>query len=105
MAYDSKELQRLAGITGRQMDYWYKRYWLVSFERKTEEGSGVPLEWPTRTVRKAIIMGRLVKAGFVPEKAHEIAEWYLTRVPPGGRQIKVIGKGIQMAINLEETSI
>ena len=79
MTYDSKALQRSAGITGRQMDHWYRKGWLISFDRNPEQGSGVPIEWPIRTVRKAILMSALIKAGFVPERAHQIAEKNLNR--------------------------
>lgn len=79
MAYTSKELQTRASITSRQMDHWFKRGWLISFDRKPEEGSGIPIEWPERAVRKAILMNAFVKAGFNPERAHQIAEKAMNR--------------------------
>lgn len=79
MTYDSKALQKRAGITGRQMDHWYRKGWLISFDRPNGTGSGVPIDWPIRTVRKAVIMSALIKAGFVPERAHQIAEKNLNR--------------------------
>lgn len=84
MSYDSKLLQRTANITGRQMDHWYRKGWLISFDRPEGAGTGVPMEWPIRTVRKATMMSALVKAGFVPERAHQIAEKNLNR--PGMTQ-------------------
>jgi hypothetical protein len=79
MAYDSKQLQKRANITARQMDHWYRRGWLVTFERLPQDGSGTPIEWPERTVRKAVLMGHLVRSGFRPEKANQIAEHSLKR--------------------------
>lgn len=79
MAYTSKELQTRASITGRQMDHWFRRGWLISFDRKPEEGSGIPIEWSERAVRKAVLMSGLVKAGFNPERAHQIAEKAMNR--------------------------
>lgn len=79
MAYTSKDLQMRASITARQMDHWFRRGWLISLDRLPEEGSGRPIEWPERTVRKAILMSALIKAGFEPERAHEIAEKNLNR--------------------------
>jgi hypothetical protein len=79
MAYDSKQLQQRAKITARQMDHWHRQGWLVTFERLPEEGSGRPMEWPDRTMRKAILMGHLTRAGFVPARAHQIAEHNLKR--------------------------
>lgn len=79
MSYTSKELCERAGITARQMDHWFRRGWLVSFARRENEKSGHPIEWPLRTMRKAVLMNALITAGLKPERAHKIAEANLNR--------------------------
>jgi hypothetical protein len=105
MSYSSKELQNQAGITGRQMDHWYRHGWLVSFERHSDDGSGTPIEWPERTLRKAILMGILIGSGFTPIRAHDLAERYLNRPTLTDPFTALAGVGVQVTISLRESLI
>jgi|SRR5579859_485429 len=97
MAYTSKDLQRAANITVRQMDHWYRRGWLEPFDRPQGSGTGIPLEWPERTVRKAIFMSNLINVGFRPERAHYIVEDYRRWNPtPSCPYILKIGNGLSL---------
>jgi hypothetical protein len=100
--YSSKELQAMAGITGRQMDSWHRRGWLPSLERNGV-GSGVPIDWPEDTVRKAVLMGRLLSAGFNLERAHSLAMQFLSRPTAADIHDIVIGNGIRVTI--QESSL
>jgi hypothetical protein len=105
MAYTSKELQTQAGITGRQMDHWHRRGWLVSFDRLPEDGSGTPKEWPERTLRKAVLMGILIGSGFTPIRAHDLAERYLNRPVQADPFTALAGVGVRVTISLRESFI
>lgn len=103
MSYSSTELQQYARITGRQMDHWYRRGWLISFDRRPNDGSGVPIEWTERTVRKALIMSCLVRAGFVPERAHDLSQRYLNRSTTADDvYVTSAGIGVVVRISLKE---
>jgi len=77
MTYTSKELCAQASITHRQMDSWYRNGWLAPYGRSERDSSGTPLDWSISTVAKAVLMGRLVRVGFRPAKAHELAQGLL----------------------------
>jgi len=100
-AYESKELQKEAGITPRQMDLWYRRGWLQPIDRKGA-GSGVPHAWPEETVKKAVLMGRLLRAGFIVRRAEEIASDYMKFNVTDGYQIVRLETG--MALELAFTA-
>jgi len=55
------------------MDHWYRAGYLEPFDR-SNLGSGTPMVWPERTLKKAVLMGRLTRAGFIPKRAHELAD-------------------------------
>jgi hypothetical protein len=102
MAYTSKEIQTKAGITGRQMDHWYRHGWLISFERRKGDGSGTPIEWPERTMRKAVLMGILIGSGFTPIRAHNLAEDYLSRPVVSDPFTTMAGVGVRITFSLRE---
>jgi DNA-binding transcriptional MerR regulator len=59
-----------AGITARQVDHWVRKDYLRPYH---EGGTGNPREWPTRELAIAMLMKRLIDAGFTPAAAHEVA--------------------------------
>jgi hypothetical protein len=98
--FDSAALQTLAGITPRQMNHWLSRGWLEPLDRQGA-GSGVPIAWPERSANKAVLMGRLVRAGFIPMRAHQVAEACLNdvNVSATSRGFK-IGEGVYLRLTL-----
>jgi hypothetical protein len=103
MSYSSAELQERAGITARQMDHWYHKGWLVSFDRRPGDGSGVPLEWSSRECDKATIMSNLIGAGFTPESAHDLAQRCLNRIIGSDDAYMITaGVGVWVRISLKE---
>jgi len=102
MAYTSKELVDKAKITNRQLHYWHRKEWLVSFSRRDNDGSGIPLEWPARTLGKAIIMRHLIRGGFTPERAHELGEQYLNRAVGNDAYAVTLAAGVVVRLSLKE---
>jgi hypothetical protein len=66
-----------AGITYRQLDYWCRQGWLKptlvlddgTHAPAGEFGSGVPRRWPWSEITVALLMRRLIAAGFTPAAA------------------------------------
>jgi hypothetical protein len=94
---DSRTLQRLAKITGRQMDHWHRQGWLIAAPRDAAS-SGHPFEWSSRMVRKATLMGKLLKAGFHADRAHMLSETYLANQHLSQVVVINIGPGLQLRI-------
>jgi hypothetical protein len=90
----SKELIALSGITHRQLDHWWHKGWLIPAERR-HDVSGIPLEWPDEQASKAILMGRLIRAGISPESANLIACEHMAN---GGGSYITLGPGIYLTI-------
>lgn len=65
-----------AGVTYRQLDYWIRQGYLKPIRTG---GTGHQHEWPKTELSVARWMGRLVKAGFTPEAAAELARTALTK--------------------------
>jgi DNA-binding transcriptional MerR regulator len=58
----------LAGVSYRQVNHWQRRGW-VRAEHPNGDGSGRPYLMTDEEVRLLVLMGRLVRAGFTPERA------------------------------------
>jgi hypothetical protein len=94
--HSSSTLQAYAGITDEQMAYWRRHGWIKPTE-ETDFGSGTAFRWSRNTVHKAMLMGRLVRAGFPSSRAHEVAEAYLAQMLiPGAFPYIDIGDGIYL---------
>jgi hypothetical protein len=59
-------------LTYRQVDYWTRVGYLKPVQ-PGPGGTGVPRRWPVSECRIALLMGRLVAAGFTHEAAHKVA--------------------------------
>lgn len=101
MPIRSADIQRAAGISYRQLDYWRGQRWLVPYERPSWARSGTPIEWPEIARQKATIMGRLIKAGISADRAHEYAQAFLDSKSKVHRLW--IGDGLMLAIARNDT--
>jgi hypothetical protein len=63
-----------SGATYRQIDHWTNKGWLLTYERPEGAGSGFPKEWPDAQAEKARRMVALIKVGFAPWSAEQIAD-------------------------------
>lgn len=72
------------GITYRQLDYWVRKGYLRP-EGEASPGTGIARQWPAAELDIARRMGRLVAAGFPPERAAAFArnDWPRGEIAPG----------------------
>lgn len=101
----SAELCELAGITYRQLDFWERSGHIHALKRRkgkdaspvpVRAGSGFDRDWQDTEVAVAVNMARLVRAGFLPAIAAEIARSY-----PNGHRIDLDG-GMYLVIDMWE---
>lgn len=101
----SAELCELAGITYRQLDFWERRGHVHALKRRKGKdtspvpkraGSGFDREWPDAEVVVTVNMARLVRAGFAPAIAADIARAY-----PNGHRID-LDSGMYLVIDMWE---
>lgn len=80
----SKHTEFRLGITYRQLDYWVRKGYLRP-EGESSPGTGTARQWPPAELDIARRMGRLVAAGFPPERAAAFArnDWPRGEVAPG----------------------
>ncbi|WP_289009121.1 MerR family transcriptional regulator [uncultured Thermomonospora sp.] len=88
---NASKLADAAGITYRQLDNWCRSGYL---NPHGGEGTGKARDFPPGEVQVAILMGRLVHAGFTPEAAHTVA-----RLHKPGQPMK-LDDGITLTIDL-----
>lgn len=67
----SVEVAAEAGITYRQLDYWTRNGWLHADVDRP--GSGITRDWPLPEIAIARLMGRMTRAGLIPEVAAQAA--------------------------------
>jgi DNA-binding transcriptional MerR regulator len=84
-----------SGATYRQLDYWIKLGYLKPDNAK--DGSGSQRTWNGTEVAVAHLMIRLLRVGFIPKKASEIA-----RSVVNGEPSTQLDQGIYLDINLDK---
>jgi DNA-binding transcriptional MerR regulator len=73
MTIRSTELIRMAGITYRQLDHWSRR----GFIETKHPGNGRQRQWDEDETERTLMLARLVRAGFEPERASTYVTWLL----------------------------
>ena len=71
MTVGFQDLMAASGISYRQLQYWCRTGYLRPENPRC--GSGTAFVFPPGEVRVAQVMGRLTRAGLVPEAAHHVA--------------------------------
>lgn len=82
------DVAELVGATFRQVDYWLRRGFIPA--PNPTPGAGTPREWTRDLVRCAAVIAALVRAGFTPEAAGELARADQRRVRCPGVAFTII---------------
>jgi hypothetical protein len=96
-AVNSEQVALAAGISYRQLDHWVRRGW-VRTVGDPHGGSGTSREFTDGEAGTAAVMARLVRAGFLVERAAELAR----TVPPDLRLAEIwkveLGYGLLLTV-------
>jgi MerR HTH family regulatory protein len=71
MAYSSAQVMAAAGVTYRQLDHWVTKGWLGA--GLAGSGTGHRRQFTDDQFRRALVMGKLIRAGFRLDVASAVA--------------------------------